>query len=146
MFKPTLRSYFGRTVYPGRFICHIFKSYFCDRSLAKRLALIWHEPFHWNATNHYLEVTWDHAKPTAISIFRWASLTRNDDFTIEFDLQLNDIVSGIEPGKTGGLEIGFDFSISLPQRTPVSCAVPSAALPALSNSIIFRRAILNSAG
>ena len=34
-------------------------------------------------------------------------VTRNDDFSIAFDLRLNDIASGVEPGKTGPMELGF---------------------------------------
>ena len=66
--------------------------------------------FHWNSTNQNLEVTWDSRESNSFFyIPLGTSLTRNDDFTLEFDLLINDIVSGIEPGKTGGLEIGFGF-------------------------------------
>jgi hypothetical protein len=66
--------------------------------------------FHWNRTNQNLEVTWDSRETNSYFYFPLGtSLTRNDDFSIEFDLLLNDIVSGIESGKTGGLEIGFGF-------------------------------------
>jgi len=66
--------------------------------------------FHWNSTNQNLEATWDSRESNSFFyIPLGTSLTRNDDFTLEFDLLLNDIVSGIEPGKTGGLEIGFGF-------------------------------------
>jgi hypothetical protein len=64
--------------------------------------------FHWNSTNQNLEVRWDSRETNSFFYFPLGtSLSRNDDFTIEFDLLLNDILSGIEPGKTGGLEIGF---------------------------------------
>ncbi len=64
--------------------------------------------FHWNSTNQNLEVTWDSRESNSF-FYRslGTTLTRNDDFTLEFDLLLNDIASGIEPGKTTGLEIGF---------------------------------------
>ena len=66
--------------------------------------------FHWNSTNQSLEVTWDSRKSNSFFyVPLGTSLTRNDDFTIEFDLLINDIISGIEPGKTGGLEVGFGF-------------------------------------
>lgn len=66
--------------------------------------------FHWNSTNQNLEVTWDSRQSNSFFyVPLGTSLTRNDDFTLEFDLLLNDIVSGIEPGKTGPLEIGFGF-------------------------------------
>ena len=66
--------------------------------------------FGWNATNHNLEVTWDSTHPN--SYFYHAlgvTLTRYDDFSLEFDLRLSDIASGVEPGKTGPLEIGLGF-------------------------------------
>jgi hypothetical protein len=66
--------------------------------------------FHWNSANQNLEVTWDSRETNSFFyVPLGTSLTRNDDFSIDFDLLLNDIVSGIEPGKTGPLEIGFGF-------------------------------------
>jgi hypothetical protein len=64
--------------------------------------------FQWNPTNGNLEVTWDSSHPN--SYFHRPlnlSLTRYDDFTLEFDLRLNSIASGVEPGKTGPLQIGI---------------------------------------
>src|SRR5205814_8454158 len=66
--------------------------------------------FHWNSTNQNLEVTWDSRETNSFFCFPLGtSLTRNDDFSVEFDLLINDIVSGIEPGKTGPLEIALGF-------------------------------------
>src|SRR5258705_9508747 len=66
--------------------------------------------FYWNSTNQNLEVTWDSRESNSFFYLPLGtSLTRNDDFTVEFDLVINDIISGIEPGKTGPLEIGFGF-------------------------------------
>jgi hypothetical protein len=66
--------------------------------------------FHWNPANQDLEVTWDSRESNSFFYFPLGtSLSRSDDFSITFDLRLNDIVSGIEPGKTTGLEIGFGF-------------------------------------
>jgi len=66
--------------------------------------------FHWNSANQNLEVTWDSRESNSFFyIPLGTSLTRNDDFTLEFDLLLNDIISGNEPGKTGPLEIGLGF-------------------------------------
>src|SRR6516162_6546981 len=63
--------------------------------------------FHWNSTNQNLEITWDSRETNSFFyVSLGTSLSRNDDFTIAFDLLINDIISGIEPGKTGGLEIG----------------------------------------
>src|SRR5947209_3134390 len=66
--------------------------------------------FHWNLANQNLEVTWDSRESNSFFYFPLGTtLTRSDDFAIAFDLRLNDIISGIEPGKTTGLEIGFGF-------------------------------------
>lgn len=64
--------------------------------------------FVWNETNQDLEVTWDSTHPNSY-FYRplGVTLTRYDDFTLEFDLRLSDIASGVEPGKTGPLEIGI---------------------------------------
>src|ERR1035438_6110884 len=64
--------------------------------------------FGWNETNQNLEVTWDSTHPNSY-FYRPlnVTLTRYDDFTLEFDLRLSDIASGVEPGKTGPLQIGF---------------------------------------
>jgi hypothetical protein len=64
--------------------------------------------FVWNQANQNLEVTWDSTQPNSY-FYRPlnATLTRYDDFTLEFDLRLSDIASGVEPGKTEPLQIGF---------------------------------------
>ena len=64
--------------------------------------------FYWNSTNGNLEVTWDSTQPNSY-FYRPlnVTLTRYDDFTLEFDLRLSDIASGVEPGKTGPLQIGI---------------------------------------
>jgi hypothetical protein len=66
--------------------------------------------FAWNPTNRNLEVTWDSRHPN--SYFHYplgVELTRYDDFSLEFDLRLSDIASGVEPDRTGPLQIGFGF-------------------------------------
>lgn len=66
--------------------------------------------FQWDSTNHDLAVTWDSTQPNSYFYHPLGTyLTRNDDFSIEFDLRLNDIASGVEPGKTGPLQLGFGF-------------------------------------
>ena len=64
--------------------------------------------FQWNSSAHNLAVTWDSTRPN--SYFHHALgtiVTRDDDFSIAFDLNLSDIASGVEPGKTGPLQIAF---------------------------------------
>lgn len=64
--------------------------------------------FHWNSTNQNLEVTWDSSQPNSYFHHPLGTLvTRDDDFSIAFDLRLSDIASGTEPGKTGGFEIAL---------------------------------------
>src|SRR5882757_1025375 len=63
--------------------------------------------FQWDATNHNLAVTWDSTHPNSYFFHPLGGyLTRNDDFSIAFDLRLTDIASGNEPGKTGPLQLG----------------------------------------
>lgn len=64
--------------------------------------------FTWDATNQNLRVTWDSTRTN--SYFHQPlgfTVTRHDDFQIEFDLTLDDCISGHEPGKTGPLQIGI---------------------------------------
>jgi hypothetical protein len=64
--------------------------------------------FSWNSTNGTLEVTWDSTHPNSYFYHPLGlPLTRYDNFSIEFDLGLRDIASGVEPGKTGPLQIGI---------------------------------------
>src|SRR5664280_1643713 len=64
--------------------------------------------FSWNSTNGTLEVTWDSTHSNSYFYHPLGlQLTRYDDFSIEFDLRLSDIASGVEPGKTGPLQIGI---------------------------------------
>jgi hypothetical protein len=66
--------------------------------------------FQWDSTNHDLAVTWDSTQTNSYFYHPLNGyLTRNDDFCIEFDLRLTDIASGVEPGKTGPMELGFGF-------------------------------------
>ena len=73
--------------------------------------------FNWNSTNGTLEVTWDSTHSNSYFYHPLGlQLTRYDDFSIEFDLRLSDIASGVEPGKTGPLEIGIGL-LNLAQAT-----------------------------
>lgn len=91
--------------------------------------------FHWNSTNLNLEATWDSRESNSFFYLSLGtSLTRNDDFSIEFDLLLNDIASGIESGKTGGLEIGFGF---FDFATATNAAFMRGSFGAVSNLFEF---------
>lgn len=66
--------------------------------------------FYWDSTNHQLDVTWDSTQTNSYFYYPLNDyLSRSDDFSLEFDLVLNDIASGVETGKTGPLELGFGF-------------------------------------
>src|SRR5438046_2844728 len=66
--------------------------------------------FNWDPTNQNLAVTWDSTQPNSYFYKPLGTtLTRNDDFSIAFDLRLSDIASGSEPGKTGPVQLGFGF-------------------------------------
>src|ERR1035438_3464537 len=66
--------------------------------------------YHWDATNHQLAVTWDSTQPNSYFYHPLSGhLTRYDDFTFDFDLRLDDIASGVEPGKTGPMQLGIGF-------------------------------------
>ena len=66
--------------------------------------------FQWDSANQNLAVTWDSTKANSYFHLPLGTvLTRNDDFSVAFDLRLHDIASGVEPGKTGPLQLGFGF-------------------------------------
>ena len=66
--------------------------------------------FIWNSAGHNLAVTWDSRRTNSYFYQPLGTiLTRDDDFSIAFDLNLSDIASGIEPGKTGPLQIALGF-------------------------------------
>ena len=94
--------------------------------------------FQWDSTNQNLDITWDSTKSNSYFYHPLGTtLTRNDDFSIAFDLRLNDIASGNEPGKTGPMQLGFGFlnftnatSTNFHHRTPAArnIAAPSNAV------------------
>ena len=75
--------------------------------------------FNWNSNSHNLAVTWDSSKSNSYFYHPLNTIiTRHDDFSLAFDLQINSIVSNYEPGKTGGLEIGIGlFNMAVASST-----------------------------
>ncbi len=70
--------------------------------------------FQWEATNHDLRVTWDSAQPNSYFYHPLGTvLTRQDDFALDFDLRLDDVIGGAYSNKpsTFSLTLGFqDFA------------------------------------
>ncbi len=66
--------------------------------------------FVWDTGNQNLRVTWDSTRPNSYFYHSLGTVvTRHDDFSFAFDLRLDDIASGVEPGKTGPLQLSFGF-------------------------------------
>jgi hypothetical protein len=66
--------------------------------------------FRWDTTEQALEVTWDSSRPNSFFALPLGTvLSRSDDFTLGFDLDLHDFAAGITPGK----ENPFQISIGL---------------------------------
>jgi hypothetical protein len=66
--------------------------------------------FHWNATNQNLEVTWDSSQPNSYFHHPLGTmLSKNDDFSLAFDLRLADITIGSNTNKP----YTFQFAIGL---------------------------------
>ena len=66
--------------------------------------------FQWDSTNHVMAVTWDSTQPNSYFCLPLTNeFSRGDDFGMEFDLLLDDIASGAEPGKTGPMQLGIGF-------------------------------------
>jgi hypothetical protein len=62
--------------------------------------------FRWNATHQNLEVTWDSSRTNSFFYQSLGTiLTKADDFSVSFDLRLNDIRVGSTSGKTNEFEI-----------------------------------------
>ena len=66
--------------------------------------------FQWDSTNQNLRVTWDSSQPNSYFHYPLGTvLTRHDDFSLAFDLRLDNIGPGPDPakGSTFPLAIGF---------------------------------------
>src|SRR6266567_4657432 len=62
--------------------------------------------FSWDAANQQLQVTWDSSQPNSYFYHPLGTtLSRNDDFSLAFDLRLADITPGVNTNKSGGFEL-----------------------------------------
>ncbi len=66
--------------------------------------------FHWNSSTESLEATWDSSRPNSYFYLPLpVTLTRQESFSLELDLTLNDLVAGIDPEKPGTFALAFGF-------------------------------------
>jgi len=64
--------------------------------------------FHWNSAAQNLEVTWDSSHSNSYCYLPLGTiLTRQDDFSIAFDLFLSDIAAGVDPSKASSFELAI---------------------------------------
>lgn len=66
--------------------------------------------FAWNSANQNLEVTWDSSQTNSY-YSRWLGtiLTAEDDFSLAFDIKLNDVTVGVNPAKPYTFELAVGF-------------------------------------
>lgn len=66
--------------------------------------------FAWDADNERLDVTWDSSEPNSYYYRRFPEcLTEDDDFSVEFDMALDEIAAGVTPGKPFAFELAMGF-------------------------------------
>src|SRR5207248_3207372 len=66
--------------------------------------------FVWNRTNGNLVVTWDSSRPNSYFYLPLGTiLNREDDFGLALDLQLADVLGGINPDKPSTFELALGF-------------------------------------
>ena len=66
--------------------------------------------YRWNSTNQNLEVTWDSSQTNSFFYRPLGTiLTRDDDFSLSFDLTFSDYASGVSPGKTNSAPVAIGF-------------------------------------
>src|SRR6266567_1914226 len=66
--------------------------------------------FQWDSTNHNLRVTWDSSQPNSYFYHSLDTiLTRDDDFSLAFDMRLDDIGPGPNTNKPSTFPIAVGF-------------------------------------
>ena len=66
--------------------------------------------FQWDSTNQNLRVMWDSSQSNSFFYHPLGTiLARDDDFSLAFDLRLDDIGPGIDPIKTNSFELAIGF-------------------------------------
>jgi hypothetical protein len=80
--------------------------------------------FKWNSTNGCLDVTWDSSKSNSYFYYPIGTvLTRKDDFTMEFDLTINDISTSFDQMALGFLNLGDATSSEFSPIMAVMCTL-----------------------
>jgi len=66
--------------------------------------------FQWNSVNQNLAVTWDSSQTNSYFYHPLGTiLARDDDFSVAFDLRLNDFLAGIDPQMPGTFPLSVGF-------------------------------------
>jgi hypothetical protein len=66
--------------------------------------------FQWNTTNQNLDVTWDSSQTNSYFYHSLGTIVaKSDDFSLSFDLQLSDIVVGVNSNKPDTFELAVGF-------------------------------------
>jgi hypothetical protein len=66
--------------------------------------------FRWNSTNQNLAVTWDSSKTNSYFHLSLGTIVaREDDFSVSFDMTLQDVASGTTPGKPYDMQLALGF-------------------------------------
>jgi hypothetical protein len=66
--------------------------------------------FNWNSANQNLEVTWDSSRTNSYFYRRLQTvLSKSDDFSLAFDLRLNDVAIGVNTNKPYTFELAIGF-------------------------------------
>lgn len=62
--------------------------------------------FHWDSAAGSLGVTWDSSKSNSyFALPLGATVTRQDDFWVSFDIRLSEVAAGINPGKSNPFQL-----------------------------------------
>ena len=76
--------------------------------------------FQWDTTNQNLRVTWDSRQTNSYCYQPLGTiLAKDDDFSLAFDLRLDDFTSGIDPAKTNS---PFQISVGLLRRADATAS------------------------
>ncbi|MBI1841928.1 MAG: hypothetical protein HYR88_13900 [Verrucomicrobia bacterium] len=75
--------------------------------------------FRWDAASSRLEVTWDSSQSNSyLRLPLRTVLTRADDFEVALDLQLRDVVAGVNEDKPSTFQIAFGFQMKSDAEKP----------------------------